>query len=391
MSGKITLVFDFETTTFQKGNVFSQRNYPVLLVIYHVEDNKHYVFYEEDMDRQSELVLSLFNTATHIIGFNLKFDLLWLRRKFDIVLPNIVQLFDCQQAEFLFSCQTMKYPSLNECCARHDLPQKFDVVKEKYWNKGIDTPEIPQSILEEYCVQDVDITYQLFLKQLALFMDKQNSKYKLFRIAMQDLPVLMDMEWNGLAYNVDKSKKIAEDLQSQVDSIEEKLNALADNIPINWGSGQQVSKFLYGGTIEHEYKVPIGVFKTGNKVGQTRFKNMIQEYKLPGLFEPLKGSEMAKDGIYSTDEATLRSLKGNKTQKKVIEWLLQRTKLCKAINTYFLGLPKKIEEMDWADNILHPSYNQCVTVTGRIASANPNGQNMPAEAKQLCESVYHVC
>lgn len=388
MSGKKTLVFDYETTTKNKGNCFTRQNYSVLLGIYHVEENKYYEFYGRELLSSSDVVQSLFHNADCVVGFNLKFDLSWLKRDFGITLPNTTKLWDCQQAEFLFSCQKMKYPSLNESCARHGLPQKFDIVKEEFWEKGIDTPDIPQDILCDYCRQDIMITYQLYLKQLHVFATSQASKYKLFRVAMQDLPVLMDMEWNGLWYNVEKSKEIAEDFKSQVISIESKLNALADNAPINWSSGQQVSKFLYGGTIINKYHVPVGVYKTGDKVGQTRYKIMEQEYTFPGLFEPLKGSEMAKEGIFSTDEATLRSLKGNKTQKKVIEWLLQRTKLCKAINTYFEGLPNKIIEMDWDDNTLHPSYNQCVAVTGRIASSNPNGQNMPPEAKRLCISRF---
>lgn len=384
MNDKCTLVFDFETTTKNKGNVFTPENYACLLVVYHVEEDTTHVFQQPFDD---STVLALFNRATNLIGFNLKFDLAWMRRTFNYIPANTIKLFDCQYAEFIFSCQTMKYPSLNECCAIHGLPQKYDIVKEEYWEKGIDTPDIPIEILVEYCVQDVKITYELFKKQFALFLDQQNSKYKLFRVAMQDLPVLLEMEWNGLKYNVRKSQELAEDIMKQVTSIEEQLNKFTDGVPVRWNSREDISKFLYGGIIKHDYQVPIGVYKSGAKVGHTKYKWMVQEYTLPGLFEPLKGSEGAKEGIYSTDETTLRSLKGSKTQKKILGWLLERTKLMKLVNTYLLGLPKKLDEMGWGDT-LHPSYNQCVTVTGRIASSNPNGQNLDPKAKQLCETRY---
>lgn len=384
MNEKYNICFDFETTTKNNGNVHTPENYAVLLVCYIPEQNKT-ISLRYPFDK--EYIVDLFSNASGFIGFNLKFDLAWLRRETGFIPKNTQKLFDCQYAEFIFSCQTMKYPSLNECCAIHGLPQKYDVVKEEYWEKGIDTPNIPPNILESYCVQDVMITYQLHLKQLEMFFDSQYSKFKLFRVAMQDLPVLLEMEWNGLKYNIDKSKKLAEAVLEQVKKIELELNKFVDGVPVRWNSREDISKFLYGGVIKHDYQVPIGVYKSGAKVGHTKYKWMVQEYKLEGLFEPLKGSEGAKEGIYSTDETTLRSLKGGKLQKKILGWLLERTKLMKLVNTYLLGLPKKLDEMGWGD-VLHPSYNQCVTVTGRIASSNPNGQNFDPKAKQLCETRY---
>ena len=80
--------------------------------------------------------------------------------------------------------------------------------------------------------------------------------------------------------------------------------------------------FLYCGTITTETRVPIGVFKSGAKAGQPRFKIIKTDYDIPRKLEPVKGSELAKEGYFSTDESTLMSVKANKTMNKVIEWVL---------------------------------------------------------------------
>lgn len=318
------------------------------------------------------------------IGFNIKFDIHWIYREFGI-LPKAV--WDCQYAEFLFSNQTWKYPSLNESCIKRGLPEKLDVVKEEYWNKGIDTPDIPLEVLSKYAAQDIDSTYHLFRAQCAMFDTEHQDKFALFRLHCNDLLVLREMEWNGILYDKGRSLEQAEGLTTTVQIIEDKLREFCE-APLNFDSRDQVSKFLYGGKHVEEYRVPVGVYKTGAKTGQTRFKVMEKVYELPRLIEPLKGSEMAKEGIYSTDETTLKTVKANRIGKKIIQWLLERSKIQKLNSTYLIGLPKTLDDNDWIDGILHSNLNQCVAQTGRLSSTKPNSQNFPKEAKQFCVSRY---
>jgi DNA polymerase I-like protein with 3'-5' exonuclease and polymerase domains len=130
------------------------------------------------------------------------------------------------------------------------------------------------------------------------------------------------------------------------------------------------------------------VFKTGAKVGQPRYKIVTHEYEFPRQFEPIKGSELKKDGYYATDEQTLKRLRGTKETKRFLGLLDKRAKLEKLRGTYYEGFPKKIAEMGWRDDIIHASYNSCVAVTGRLSSTQPNCQNIPPEGKRLCISRY---
>ena len=379
------IVLDTETTTHNKGNVYDPRNQLCLLVVKVISESSTSVLSFTkpwDVGRIHEILSS----GRLLVGFNIKFYLAWCRHEFGFIPVFGTRIFDCQYAEFLFSNQTWRFPDLRTACEKRGLDPKLDYINENYWSKGIDTPDIPENELLEYCVNDVEITHQLYDVHMKMFSGEHASKYRLFRLHMLDLPVLLEMEWNGLLYNKEKSLELSESYDKQVANVERKLNEFFD-YEVNWGSGPEKSTVLYGGTIIRKSHVPIGTFKSGQKIGETRYKVVETKTLFDRLVEPLQGSELATEGLWSTDEGTLRSLKTTKRIKAVIDRILERQKLEKMNGTYLKGLPKKLDEMGWG-SILHPSYNNCVAVTGRVASSNPNGQNIPAVGKQLIESRF---
>ena len=203
-----------------------------------------------------------------------------------------------------------------------------------------------------------------------------------------DLLALEDMEYNGFLFDVENAKKKSDILNQQREEIERELLGLFPDIPINIGSGDHVSCMLYGGTITEEYRIPIGEYKTGAKVGQTRFKLAYQEYILPRIVEPLPNSNLSKEGYFATDEPTLKNLKPDKKVKRIIDLLLERRGLEKLRGTYYDGIPKMIEEKCWTGNIVHGNLNQCVARTSRLSATQPNQQNMPGDCKRLCITRY---
>lgn len=377
-----TVVLDFEGTTRNKCNVYDPRSWVCLLVIKVISNGSMTTLSFKkpwDVGRINEILSS----ATKLIGFNLKFDLGWCRREFGFVPKFGTIIYDCQYTEFLFSNQTWKFPDLATSCIKRGVQQKLDFIKLNYWDQGIDTDQIPMEELEEYCIGDVESTYQLFLKQMNLFKTEYSHLYQLFKLHMHDLPVLLEMEWNGLKYNKQKSLGLANEYDSKINELELKLNSFVD-FEVNWNSSIEKAAILYGGEITRTIKVPIGNFKSGKKVGEVRYKNVDTITKFDGFVAPLKDGH---DDNRSVAEDVLKSLRPSRLAKKLIDLILERSKLEKMNGTYLKGLPKKMEEYQWGD-YLHPSYNQCVAVTGRIASSNPNGQNIPDVGKQLIESRF---
>lgn len=368
------LCLDVETSTYNKGNSYDQRNYLVSIHCHNGEQS--WSFKPTDKQQIQELV----DKATLLIGFNFKFDLAWLR-KLGINYEN-KKLYDVQLAEYYLSHQQHKLPSLDECLVKYGLPVKVDKVAA-LWDQGYQTDQIPWDILCEYGEGDVEKTYALYLLQLPKFSPK---KQTLFNLACQDLLVLQEMEHNGLVYNEELCYAKSEALQKDIKQLTDKLSSVYPDVPINFGSPDQLSAFLYGGTIKEEYKELIGFYKTGQKAGQVKYKNSIREHQLPRLFTPLPKTEMAKLGNYATDEGTLRKLKGK--NKKIIEWLLELAKLTKLDETYYQGLSKLNKTMNWPTGILHGTFNQTIARTGRLSSSKPNLQNLSSDSLDLFITRY---
>ena len=373
---------DVETTISSKGNAFDENNFLVLGG--YGTDTIYFRFLRENVERIQECI----SQAKLVILFNAKFDLHWCRRigiAFNVRLP----IWDCQLAEFILSNQQWKYPSLEEACSKRGLGHKIDVIKEEYWNKGIDTDKIPFDTLDTYLRQDINLTYLLYLEQKKEFNKPENQrKYKIFRLQCYDLMVLQEMEYNGYKFNVKQAKEEVDKLEKENTRIITELNSMFPDVPLNYSSNDHISCMLYGGELIHEYRVPVGVYKTGGKIGETRYKVMEQRYTLPRLIEPLKGSELAKEGYYSSNEDVLKNLNAKGKAKKIIDLLLERRGIEKLRGTYYDGIPNLINEMHWKDDIVHGQLNQCVTSTGRLSATKPNQQNMPGNCKRLCISRY---
>ena len=198
--------------------------------------------------------------------------------------------------------------------------------------------------------------------------------------------VLQEMEWNGLVFDEELCYKKSQELQTHINSITSRLAAIYPSIPINFNSNDQLSAFLYGGTIVETRKELDGFYKTGKKAGQPKFRNVNVEHLLPRLFTPLPKSEMQKPGVFSTSEGTLRKLKGK--HKKVVEDLLELAKLTKLDETYYTGLVKLNKEMDWPKGKLHGQFNQCIAKTGRLSSSKPNLQNLSGDSLDVFVTRY---
>ena len=115
-------------------------------------------FFQEDLkDFQGYL-----NNADRLIAFNAKFDVAWIR-ECGFVYDR--EIYDVMLVEYLLHGGTLIAPSLNDVCGIYGLEKKKDKVKE-YWQKGINTNEIPREIIKEYGEFDVCLTNQIYEKQL---------------------------------------------------------------------------------------------------------------------------------------------------------------------------------------------------------------------------------
>ena len=370
-SGLAVLSLDVETTTHNKGNVYDSRNE---IVCWSAASDfaDAWLWNQEEHERVQEEI----DNVDLIVGFNFKFDLAWLRQ-YGVDFSK-VKIWDVQIAEFIISCQRTRFPSLNNTCLRYSIPTKLDIVKTEYWDKGIDTRDVPWPTLREYAAHDAAVTLQCYYAQLKLMSPPQ---IRLCQLMCQDMVVLQEMENNGLTYNEELCSIKSEEIEKTIETITKQLSGIYPHVPLNFNSGDDLSAFLYGGRVEETRKVHDGFYKTGKKAGQPKLKNETVDHHLPRLFEPIKGSALKKEGYFETNEGVLRKLKGK--HKHLVEQLLQLSKLEKLNGTYYKGLPKLNAEMHWPKGKLHGQLNQTLAQTGRLSSSRPNTQNFASELQDI--------
>jgi len=152
-------------------------------------------------------------------------------------------------------------------------------------------------------------------------------------------------------------------------------------------------------TLKEPYKF---TYRSGKKKGMTvtKYKNRTVreltckrkkvEYEVPikGVgFTPDEKTETSIEGVFQTNKDVLKMLPCNSkggttrgTKRRILELLLHRSKIAQFTQT-FVGAKKDSglfyrQDLN-VDGMLHPSYNQTSTATGRFSSSDPNGQNFP--------------
>lgn len=367
------ICFDIESTISNKGQPFDTSN---KLVSIAWTDGVTSSCTKADVVGDFQAVV---DSADLLIGFNIKFDINWLRR-YGISFDN-KRVYDCQLAEYIIRRQRVKYPSLSNTLETYGLEGKLDIVKTEYWDKGIDTDDIPWEILSQYNIQDVEQTLKVYHKQQELLTPQQK---RLIALCCADLMTLQEMEFNGLPVDLNACQHKSEEILKEISIITNDLSSKYPHVPINFNSTDHLSAFLYGGKIEEERREVAGLYKTGNKIGQPRFRINRIEHTLAGLVKPIEGSELLKPGLYSTSEDVLKKIK-DKTG--VIQQLLKLAGLTK-INEFFEGFIRIHNEMKWPPNRIHGQFNQVTTWTGRLSSTKPNLQNMCPEIQECVRSEY---
>lgn len=396
------LVFDVETSTHNKGHPFDPRNFLVSYSTLTYESSPTFKYYlDPDFTSYGSVCVDQSNA---LVGFNIKFDLHWLRNLHSQCDLAKVKIWDCQLAEFIYNGQQGSYASLNEVCGKYGLPTKIDLVKE-YWDKGISTEDIPVSILREYNDWDVQLTKMLFDVQQRLLSEKQK---RLVWLIGEDLKTLQDAEYNGIKFAADKAREKLASLSTEVMGIETSLRRyLPDEITahptaaleFNYDSGDHVSALLYGGIISFDwFTEEQATYKSGEKKGQDYVRRRWQttDVSFKQRFKPLEGTEVAKTAkipdakqrFYQTDQPTFAQLKTRNSEDRVLLGLLtQRADKIKVVEM-IESILNKMETMNWQDDLIHGQFNQNVVVTGRLSSSAPNLQNTPPEVDELFVSRY---
>lgn len=275
------------------------------------------------------------------VGQNLKYDMHVLANH-GLQLQGIAH--DTLLQSYVF--ESHKGHGMDELSERHlgIAPISYETVAGK-GAKQVPFSQVTVEVAAEYAAEDADITLQLHhaLYPQVTVSDKLRFIYE--QVEMPSMQVLQRMERNGVLIDSHMLNRQSNEIGLRLMEIEKQAYELAGQ-PFNLGSPKQLQEILFG------------------KLG----------------IKPLKKTP---SGAPSTDEDVLQELALDYPLPKVI---LEHRSLAKLKSTYTDKLPKMINAQTGR---VHTNYNQAVAITGRLASSDPNLQNIPvrtAEGRRIREA-----
>lgn len=190
-----------------------------------------------------------------------------------------------------------------------------------------------------YAAEDADITMKLYQRLYPRLV--ASKMLKMYERVERNLPqVIAEMEWNGIKIDTEFLHNLENEFSLKANALEEEIYQLAEG------------RFM---------------LSSPKQLGEVLFERL----KLPG-------GTKTKTGQWSTDAGTLEKLEGETDHpalKKILEWRM----LTKLISTYTKALREAVNPRTGR---VHTSYSLAATSTGRLASNDPNLQNIPIRTEE---------
>jgi DNA polymerase-1 len=268
------------------------------------------------------------------VGQNLKFDFIVLKQNG----IEINSIEDTMLISYTLDAGTNRHnmDTLSEIHLGHKTISFKEIVGTG--KKKLNFSDIELSKATEYAAEDADITLRLYenLKE-RLDEEKLNKIYEYFEKPMVKL--LSKLEFNGIKVDANYLKKLSLQFKKKLKKIEKDIYALAGR-EFNIGSPKQLGEIIYN------------------------------ELKIAKLKKTKKGSLATNANVLEDLAST-----GHKFPNLVLEW----RQVSKLKNTYTDALQEHINPKT---KRVHTSFLLAATNTGRLASSNPNLQNIPIKSEE---------
>jgi len=267
------------------------------------------------------------------IGQNIKFDFIILLRneiKLDPIEDTMLMSYALDAGKHRHNMDNLSETHLNH------KPISFKEVAGT-GKKQISFNKVPIKLATQYAAEDADVTFRLYIFfRERLDKEKLLKIYELFEKPMVNL--LAKMEIEGIKINSSFLKELSKKFDNKIKKLEKEIFSVAKR-EFNIGSPKQLGEILYN------------------------------ELKIATIKKTRKGG-------FATSAAVLEELafKGHKLPRIVLDW----RQLTKLKNTYTDALP---EHLNTKTNRVHTSFLLAATTTGRLASSEPNLQNIPIKTE----------
>jgi hypothetical protein len=389
-------VLDLETTIVDGSPSPFDGARPVVVGTYYKGEGHYNIYPHGDFERELKACVP----QGILVGHNIKFDLIHLLRVFGggwvmNYLTRFDAVIDTSINEYILSGQSHKFPSLDDVARSYGVaePLKLDI-KEEYFAKGLGADHIPPATLDEYLRCDLRVTGNVWEAQAARASSQQLGH---FFVQGWATVVYALMEYNGLKYDARAVVDVTEEYEERVGRVEElvmryihaKMPAARDEHESITNRVLSTVFFGFPGLPVKRPKV-VGKYKNG----KPKFK-VVEERVFPNTHikpEHFFSSDVKPNPNlgWPVDESVLARLHeaiGGLTGQ-VAELVRRWRGDNKLLGTYLRPVREKADAVN-PFVVIHPTYHQTATNTGRTSSSKPNAQNIPPEIKKLVHMKPH--
>ena len=319
--------FDTETTGL---DLFNDRIVGLSLAV-KAHEAWYVPFREENTAELATIVKPLFeNDRIDKIGQNMKFDIMVLRR---LGIAVRGRKYDTMILHYLLDPESRH--GMNALAERYlnYRPIEIETLIGK-GSKQLTMDLVNVERVKEYAAEDADVTYRLkqTLYPLVVGLGLQHLYSE---IEEPMIEVLADIETAGVRIDTGALAEYGVELSRRLAKLEADIRTEAGEPSLNINSARQLGEVLFG-------------------------KMRIAE-------KP----KMTKTKQFCTDEEYLQSFAH---KHRIVDMILEYRGVKKLLSTYVEALPQLVNR---STGRIHTSFNQAVTATGRLSSANPNLQNIP--------------
>ena len=292
---------------------------------------------EAQLDRDLVLkrIKPWLESATHLkVGQNLKYDA-HIFANYDITLRGVA--FDTLLESYVLESHM---PHNMDSLAERHLGMKT-IRYEEVCGKGVHQigfDQVDLKIATDYAAEDADITLRLHLELWPQIQESPGLLYIYEHVEMPAMRVLGIMERNGIRIDSALLAKQGQQVGRRLLELESEIHKLAGQ-PFNIQSPKQIAEILFG------------------------------QLELPVI-------KKTPSGAPSTDEEVLQKLAEDYPLPARI---LDYRSLAKLMSTYIEKLPRMA---DPKTGRVHTNFSQATAVTGRLASSDPNLQNIPVRTEE---------
>lgn len=319
--------FDTETTGF---DIFNDRIVGLSLAV-KPHEAWYVPFKEENTAELAAIVRPLFeNERIAKIGQNIKFDWMVLRR---LGIAVRGRKYDTMILHYLLDPESRH--GMNALSERYldYKPIEIETLIGK-GSKQLTMDLVNVERVKEYAAEDADVTLQL-KRKLYPMIEELGLQQLYFEVEEPMIEVLADIEMAGVRIDTEALAEYSVELTRKLAELEAAIRSEAGEASLNINSARQLGEVLFG-------------------------KMRIAE-------KP----KMTKTKQFCTDEEYLQSFA---RKYRIVDLILEYRGVKKLLSTYVEALPQLVNR---TTGRIHTSFNQAVTATGRLSSANPNLQNIP--------------